>query len=125
MKVRVALLAVIAGSCAAPQPVAPQQQPRELVGRAAGPAQKCVLIQQSESLRVSDTNRHVLIYGSGGRTLWANHLGSQCGFGRGDVLVTEPIGSYYCRGDIVRSFDRFSRIPGPACILGEFVPYRR
>jgi len=39
--------------------------------------------------------------------------------------VTEPIGSQYCRGDIVRSFDRQSRIPGPACILGDFVPYTR
>lgn len=123
MRLRVAHLALIAGSCAAPQPE-PQLPPRELVGRTPGPAQKCVLIQQSESLRVSDTNRHVLIYGSG-RTLWANHLAPQCGFGRDDVLVTEPIGSYHCRGDIIRSFDRFSRIPGPACILGEFVPYRR
>ena len=123
MKLRVALLGLIAGSCAAPKPE-PQQPPRELVGRAAGPAQKCVLIQQSESLRVSDINRHTLIYGSG-RTLRANHLGSQCGFGRDDVLVTEPIGSYHCRGDIIRSFDRYSRIPGPSCILGEFVPYRR
>ena len=124
MRFRVFLVALLVSSCAAPQPE-PQQPPRELVGRVAGPAQKCALIQQSESLRVSDTNRHVLIYGSGGRTLWANHLGSQCGFGRDDVLVTEPIGSYYCRGDLVRSFDRYSRIPGPSCILGEFVPYRR
>ena len=43
----------------------------------------------------------------------------------GSVLVTEPTGSQYCRGDIVRTFDRSSRIPGPACILGDFVPYRR
>ena len=124
MRLRAILVALLVGSCAAPQPE-PQQPPRELAGRVAGPAQKCALIQQSESLRVSDTNRHVLIYGSGGRTLWANHLGSQCGFGRDDVLVTEPIGSYYCRGDLVRSFDRYSRIPGPSCILGEFAPYRR
>jgi hypothetical protein len=123
MRLGFILLALTIGSCAAPQPE-PQQAPVELVGRVAGPAQKCTLIQQSESMRVSDANRHVLIYGSG-RTLWANHLGPQCGFGRDDVLVTEPIGSYHCRGDIVRSFDRYSRIPGPSCILGEWVPYRR
>jgi hypothetical protein len=41
------------------------------------------------------------------------------------VLVTEPVGSYHCRGDIVRSIDRYSRIPGPSCILGDWVPYRR
>jgi hypothetical protein len=124
MKHRFAFLALLAGSCAAPQPEASSQPPRELAGRTAGPAQKCVLIHQSESLRVSDTNRHVLMYGSG-TTLWANHLGPQCGFGRDDVLVTEPIGSYHCRGDIIRSFDRFSRIPGPSCILGDWVAYRR
>jgi hypothetical protein len=124
VKLRVALIALFAGSCAAPQPEQPSRPPVELAGRAAGPAQRCVPIDQSESMRVTDTNRHVLVYGSG-RTTWANHLGPQCGFGRDDVLVTEPIGSYHCRGDIIRSFDRYSRIPGPSCILGDWVPYRR
>jgi hypothetical protein len=122
MRLRVVLLALLAGSCAAPQPE-PSRAPVELAGRTAGPPGRCVLIQQSQALRISETDRHTLVYGSG-RTLWANHLG-QCGFGSDDVLVTEPIGSYYCRGDIVRSFDRFSRIPGPACVLSDFVPYRR
>jgi hypothetical protein len=27
--------------------------------------------------------------------------------------------------DLVRSFDRLSRIPGSACVLGDFVPYTR
>ena len=124
MKLRIALVALLAGSCVAPPPEEPQRQPIELAGRVAGAAQRCVSIQQSEALRVSDTNRHVLVYGSG-RRLWANHLGPQCGFGRDDIIVTEPIGSYHCRGDIIRSFDRYSRIPGPSCILGDFVPYRR
>lgn len=123
MKRRLALLALVVGSCAAPQPE-PSRAPVELAGRSAGPPERCVLIQQSESLRVSDTDRHTLIYGSG-RRLWANRLGPQCGFGLDDVLVTEPLGSYYCRGDLVRSFDRLSRIPGPACVLGDFVPYPR
>jgi hypothetical protein len=123
MKLYAALFSLAVCSCAAPQPEAPQRQPIELAGRSAGPPQRCVVIQSSEALRMSGTNRHVLIYGSG-RTLWANNLG-QCGFGSDDVLITEPIGSSYCRGDIVRSFDRFSRIPGATCVLGEFVPYRR
>lgn len=124
MKLRTALIALLASSCAAPQPEQPQRPPVELAGRTPGATQRCVSIEQSEALRVSDTNRHVLVYGSG-RTIWANQLGPQCGFGRDDVLVTEPIGSYHCRGDIVRSFDRYSRIPGPACVLGDWAPYRR
>jgi hypothetical protein len=124
VKLQIALIALLAGSCVAPQPAAPSHPPAELAGRSAGTPQRCVLIQQSEALRTSDTNRHVLVYGSG-RTLWANQLGPSCGFGRDDVLVTEPIGSYHCRGDIVRSIDRYSRIPGPSCVLGDWVPYRR
>ena len=124
MKRRIAALALIAGSCAGPQPETQSRPPVELAGRTAGTPERCVSIQQSEALRISDTNRHVLIYGSG-RTIFANQLGPQCGFGRDDVLVTEPIGSYHCRGDIIRSFDRFSRIPGPSCVLGDWVAYRR
>jgi hypothetical protein len=110
--------------CAAPQPTQAPGPPRELAGRVAGSAQRCVLIQANEALRVSDTNRHVLLYGSG-KTIWANQLAPGCGFGRDDVLITEPVGSYYCRGDLVRSMDRLSHIPGPACVMGEFVPYTR
>lgn len=64
-----------------------------------------------------------MLYGSG-RTIWANNLGS-CRFGYDDILVMQLYGSQLCRGDIVRSLDRLSRIPGPACVLGDFVPYRR
>jgi hypothetical protein len=114
---------LLLGACAAPQPTEAPGPPRELAGRVAGPAQKCVLIQANESLRVSDT-RHVLLYGSG-KTIFANQLAPACGFGRDDVLITEPSGSYYCRGDLVRSMDRLSHIPGPSCAIGEFVPYTR
>lgn len=124
MRIRVILLAAMLGACAAPPPDFAPRQAFELVGRVAGAPQRCVLIQSGASLRVSDGDRHTLVYGSG-RTIWANHLGPHCGFGSGDVLVTEPFGSYYCRGDLVRSFDPYSKIPGPACILSDFVPYTR
>ena len=119
-----ATAALVLGSCAAPQPQAERHgPPLELAGRTAGPPQQCVMIDQLSAFRPSDNDPHTLIYGSG-RTIWANSLGS-CRFGSDDVLVTEPIGSNHCRGDIVRSFDRVTRMPGPACILGKFVPYRR
>jgi hypothetical protein len=124
MKFRIVFAALLLGSCAVPQPN-PEQQgpPRELAGRAAGAPKRCALINGLDALRVSNNDRHTLIYGNGG-TIWANHLG-QCGFRSDDVLVTEPIGAYYCRGDLVRSFDRLSRIPGSACVLGDFVAYTR
>jgi hypothetical protein len=119
-----ALLALPLLSCAVPPPGLQQQSPPlELAGRVAGAPERCVTINSQQSFRASENNPHFLLYGSG-RTIYANQLG-QCRFGSDDVLVTEPIGSQYCRGDIVRSFDRTSRIPGAACILGEFVPYTR
>jgi hypothetical protein len=124
VKHKLLLLTVLLGSCAAPPPgVDRQGPPSELLGRAAGAPQRCVDVRQAEGLHISDTNHSFLIYGSG-RTIWANNLG-QCRFGADDVLVTHPFGSSYCRGDIVRSFDRMSRIPGPACVLSDFVPYTR
>jgi hypothetical protein len=123
MRIPLVMLVAMLGSCAAPPPDSAPRQASELVGRAAGAPQRCVLIQQSEGLRVADGDRHTLVYGSG-KTVWANHLGG-CGFGSGDVLILEPLGSYYCRGDLVRSMDALSRIPGPSCILSDFIPYNR
>lgn len=125
MKLRLAPVAFVLTSCVAPPPGADTSGPPvELAGRSAGAPQQCVLIQQLDALRVSDNNRHTLLYGSG-KTIFANSLPNECRIGLDDVLVTEPIGSHYCRGDIVRSFDRLSRIPGPSCVLGNFVPYTR
>jgi hypothetical protein len=123
-----AALPLFIASCAPPPPAAaPGQAPRqaeELAGRTAGAPQHCALIERQEGLRVSQSDPHTLVYGTG-RTVWANNLGPGCGFARGDTLVVHPIGASYCRGDIVRSFDGQSRIPGPSCALGDFVPYRR
>lgn len=124
MKIRIAAFALFLGSCVAPQPGTERQGPPiELAGRVPGPPRHCVMLNQIDSLRVSETDRHTLIYGNL-RTIWANNLG-QCRFGNDDILITEPTGSQLCRGDIVRSVDRVGHIPGPTCVLGDFVPYTR
>ena len=124
VRVPAIIVAFSLGSCAVPQPDSEQRSPpRELAGRSPGAPQRCALIDRLEALRVSESDRHTLVYGTG-RTIWANSLG-QCTLRPADVLVTESLGSYYCRGDLVRSFDRLSRIPGPTCVLGDFVPYTR
>lgn len=118
------LAAPLCACSVAPPPGASPAQVTQLAGRTAGAPQHCVLMQPGESLRSAEGDGHTLIYGSG-RTIWVNHLGSQCGFHWNDTLLTEPFGSHYCRGDIIRSFDPTSHIPGPSCILGDFVPYSR
>jgi len=124
MKLRVAALAILLGSCAAPPPAAGQHLATELMGRAAGPPQRCITIRPSVAFRVADGDRGTLLYGTGSK-IWASHLAPGCGFNRSDVLVVQTIGSDYCSGDFVRSFDPVSRFPSQSCRLGEFVPYTR
>lgn len=124
MKLRVAALAILVGSCATPPPETGQRQASELTGRVAGTPKRCILIEPTVGFRVADGDRGTLLYGTGSK-IWASHLAPGCGFNRGDVLVVQTIGSDYCSGDFVRSFDPVSRFPGPSCRLGEFVPYTR
>lgn len=127
MRFAVLSIALALAACTSSQPPEtpqPRQLPVELVGRVAGTPQACVTIVPTQGLRISDSDRHTLLYGSG-KTLWANDLGPSCGFGANDILVMQPLNSRYCRGDVARSVDNTSRMPGPTCILGDFVPYTR
>jgi hypothetical protein len=120
---KLAALGVVAlAACAAP-PAGPSDQViSELAGRTAGPPQRCVNLDRNESLRIAGPN--AFLYGAG-RTVWLNVPPGGCpGLRESDVLVTEPLGQH-CRGDLVRSIDRYSKIPGPSCRLGDFVPYTR
>ena len=115
-------LAILAGSCAPAQPASRAVLP-ELAGRTAGPPQRCVAASQGTSLRIADP--HTVVYGSG-RTIWINRLASNClRTGPLDILIAEPTGTQYCRGDRIHSVDPVSKIPGPYCLLGDFIPYRR
>lgn len=111
-------------SCAVPAPEPMPGPSPELAGRSAGPPQHCITIEPSSGLRVADGDRHTLLNGSG-RLIYSNSLGPHCGFGWNDILVFQPLGTEYCRGDIVRSADRSSGIPGPSCVLGDFIPHTR
>jgi hypothetical protein len=114
-------LAMLAGNCAPAQPTGRAVLP-ELAGRTSGKPQRCVPASHSASLRIADPQ--TVVYGSGG-TIWVNRLASNClRTGPMDILVVEPIGTQYCRGDRIHSVDPVSKIPGPYCLLGDFVPYR-
>jgi hypothetical protein len=96
----------------------------ELTGRTPGPPQDCVSIEQSSSLRPVDPQTLVLDRGT---TIYVNRLAGSCGnLEATDTLIIETHGSQYCRGDHFRSQPfGASVVPGPICILGDFVPYRR
>ena len=116
-----ALLA--SAGCAPSAPAGSPGPIPEIAGRAAGHAQSCVNIDSTTSLRIADQG--TILYTSGS-TIWVNRLATQCrGTSGFDILVTHPSGSQYCRGDIVQAVDPVNKIPGPSCVLGDFVPYRR
>jgi hypothetical protein len=124
MRIRTPLsIVVVLASCATPSATLGPRQVSEFAGRVAGPPQHCVQITPLDTIRLSQTDPQTLLYGNG-ETIWANDLGS-CRMRQGDILITEPLGSRHCRGDIVRSMDQLSHIPGPTCVLGDFVPYSR
>jgi len=116
-------LTVAASSCAPAETSPSTVAIPDLAGRTAGAPQRCVPTQPTEALRVVDS--HTVLYGNGG-TIWVNRLATECpGMTRMDILIIEPMGTEYCRGDKARSVDPVSHIPGPACVLGDFVPYKR
>jgi hypothetical protein len=123
-RILVVALGLVLTSCVPPPPTGQQAPATELVGRVAGPPERCISIVSMHNLRISDSDPQLILYGNG-PTIWANPLGPGCSFMRSDILVTEPTGSSYCRGDIVRSIDPISHIPGRTCVFGDFIPYRR
>jgi hypothetical protein len=113
----------LAGCDAPPSSANTPAEVQELAGRVAGAPQRCIPFNRTDPLRMADSR--TLLYGYG-RTVWVNRLGSRCsGFARDAILVAEPLGAQYCRGDRIRSVDPVSHLPGPACIIGDFVPYTR
>ncbi len=98
---------------------------KELAGKVAGKPQNCISNTGSENfIRISDD---MMLMRSTGRVVYQNKLRSTCpGLARDhDYLLIKVYGGQYCRGDIIRLVDRFSGIAGPACSLGEFIPYRK
>jgi hypothetical protein len=115
-----ATVAAIVASCApAPQSSGPVVIP-QIAGRVAGPPQSCVPIQPSTSMHLE--NRNAFVYNLGS-VVWVSSTNCPASFD--DLPVFHPTGSSHCRGDIVQMVDRSTHMPGPSCILGDFVPYRR
>jgi hypothetical protein len=120
-------LLLIVAACAAPRADGPtrgqEALSRELAGREAGAPQTCIAATPSSSLIIVDSS--TLSYRQGG-TIWVNRLEAPCpGMRPLDTLVVELHGSQYCRNDHIRALQPGSSIPGPTCLLGGFIPYRR
>ena len=98
---------------------------KQIGGKVAGEAVSCISnLRHTDIIRVSDD---MLLYKASGRLVYQNRLRSPCSglASDRDIMVTEQFGSQQCRGDIIKLVDRVGGIPGPFCVLGDFVPYRK
>ena len=116
-----AALSLLCASCAQSAPPGAPTPIPELAGRSAGAPESCVRIEPNASMRITES--YNLIYNEGS-TVWLS-TNSCPAVTWNDLLVLHPMGSQHCRGDIVQTVDRTSGIPGPSCVMGDFVPYRR
>jgi hypothetical protein len=119
-----ALILVLAG-CAAPAADRGTDEAallRELGGLAAGAPTDCVDGGPAERLTVAAPG--VLALRRGG-TVWVSRLAPTCRYIEPlDTLLIESHESRYCRGDRVRGLEAGATIPGPACLIEPFTPYR-
>ena len=118
----------VSGAETKPAPLTEKQAEllkEQLDGKVPGKPVACIGHgSQNSIIRVSD---EMLLYRVSGRLVYQNRLRSPCpGLARDDdVMVTRQYGSQQCRGDIFQLVDRVGGIPGPSCVLGDFIPYRR
>lgn len=117
-------VAAVLSSCSYPTTPPGVALARETAGLVAGPAQSCIPTNSSQNLRGLDVQ--TLAYGWG-RTVYINHLSGPCpGLDSQSTLIIEPfLGGQYCRGDRIRVREMGTSIPGPVCILNDWVPFRR
>ena len=116
--------AAILSGCANPPTPPGAALARETAGMAAGPAQSCIPTNSSQNLHALDAQ--TLAYGWR-RTVYINHLDGPCpGVDPQSTLIVVPsLGGQYCRGDRIRGREFGGGIPGPVCILSDWVPYHR
>jgi hypothetical protein len=117
------LIAGCAGTTADGQSREQRALAADLEGRSPGAPQACVPARQNQSMQIVDSR--TIVYRDFD-TIYVNRLDGACPSLRPlNILVVEAHGSRYCRGDRVRGQEPHSNIPGPLCVLRDFVPYRK
>lgn len=96
---------------------------RELAGKVAGKAEKCLPLHRSRDMQVIDD--HTILYRDG-RTTYVNTTLGDCNNMSDDsfAVVTRNVGAQLCRGDPATVTDLRTGVTVGSCSLGDFVPYR-
>lgn len=121
---KIILMAAMAAVAGCSRPVSPDVGfAQETAGRIAGPSHNCISSDAGQGLRVVDSQ--TLAYGWG-QTIYINRLDPSCqGISSTSTLLVDRSGPQYCRGDRVQGLQAGASIPGPLCVLKEWVPYRK
>ncbi len=136
MKKSILMTTILLTSTAATSPIDPVSQSsgmteknaalltERLEGKTAGKAQKCV--QQSRVGQPVIYGNRTIVYSGFGGTEYLNKLPARCpGLDDDDLIVTRRSGAQLCKGGPIEPIDRFSKISGPICRLGAFIPYTK
>lgn len=119
-----ALLAVGGSAVAAPRLSPEQKLAKAVEGRVPGKPVNCISLRNIRSSQIID--KTAIVYETSGRTLYVNRPDSGASWlDRDDVLVTNTHSSQLCSIDIVRLYDRGSRMQSGSVGLGKFVPYTK
>ena len=114
------ILTVALAGCTRPA-VPPDALASTIAGRTADPPQSCILTEPHGSIRAIDSG--TVVYGSLS-TIYVNRLGGPCpGLEKSSTIIVYANGGHYCRGDRIRALEPNSTIPGPNCILGNWIAY--
>ena len=114
------LVAALAG-CTAPPPVASNAPIAEIAG--TGGRTSATMRRRHAERRVFRRQTATPCSFATGEVVWVNRLQGGCGgFGQWDVIVTEPIGTQHCRGDLDPFVRSGQQDPGPELPAGRLRP---
>lgn len=117
------LIVATVASCTRPASPPGADLAEALAGRTAGRPERCIDSSTSQGIHAIDSAN--LAYGWG-RTVFVNHLGDQCpGLSSLSTIIVEDHRGQYCRGDRIRTIVPGTTIPGPSCVLSDWIPYTR
>jgi hypothetical protein len=96
-----------------------------LAGLTPGQPRSCVNPSDLQNAN-TETYGSTILYRVSRNLIYRNDTSGGCfGLSRDDIIVTKSYTGQMCRGDIVRTIDRGSRMPSGSCVFGDFVQYRK
>ena len=95
---------------------------KALAGLVPGKQTSCIATRLASNAN-TEVYGKVLLYRFSNGDVYRNDTTGGCEGNGDDLLVQIEQEGRPCSGDIIRTVDRYSRIPTGSCALGQFTPY--